>query len=321
MRHDIITTGIQNKYSLSYARLETFILDITPKFTTQERPLIVVCPGGAYTFTSEREAEIVALQFTAMGYHAAVLYYSCAPAGFPASVGELASSVALLRAQAREWKIDPDRIAVLGFSAGAHLAATLGVYWNSEWLSEVLREAEAVGTGTVSDLPGDSACNIRQGVLKDMHGDIHGDMHGDIHGDIRRNIRPNGLILAYPVITAGRYTHEASMQALLGERSQDPQWRDRMSLERHVNENVPPVFMWHTSYDDAVPIRNSLLFAGAVAEYKIPLEYHVFPGDRHGMSLADWRTESEARGAGTCACQWIPLVHTWLEGWRKHETR
>lgn len=309
MRHDIITTGIQNKYSLPYARLETFILDITPKFTTQERPLIVVCPGGAYTFTSEREAEIVALQFTAMGYHAAVLYYSCAPAEFPASVGELASSVALLRARTREWKIDHDRIAVLGFSAGAHLAATLGVYWNSEWLLKVLSEAEAEGAGTegtgaVSDLPGDSAYNVQ-----------------NIHRDIRRSIRPDGLILAYPVITAGRYTHEASMQALLGERSQDPQWRERMSLERHVNVDVPPVFMWHTSYDDAVPIQNSLLFAEAVAEYKIPLEYHVFPGDRHGMSLADWRTESEARGAGTCARQWIPLVHTWLEGWRKHETR
>lgn len=287
MRHDIITTGIQNKYSLPYARLETFIPDITPKFTTQERPLILVCPGGAYTFTSEREAEIVALQFTAMGYHAAVLYYSCAPAQFPASIGELASSVALVRSHAREWLIDPDRIAVLGFSAGAHLAATLGIYWHSEWLSRILREAGA--------------------------GPAHMTMQAEQY------CRPDGLILAYPVITAGRFTHEASMQALLGDRSADPQWRDRMSLEKHVNETVPPVFLWHTSYDDAVPIQNSLLLAEALAEYRIPMEYHIFPGDRHGMSLADWRTESEARGAGTCACQWIPLVHTWLEGWRKHE--
>ena len=49
-----------------------------------------------------------------------------------------------------------------------------------------------------------------------------------------------------------------------------------------------------------------------------PVEYHIFPGDVHGMSLADWRTRSETRILDTTAVQWIGLVHEWMEGWKKH---
>ena len=60
--------------------------------------------------TSNREAEPVALQLNAMGYHAAVLRYSCAPAVYPAALHEMALSMKYLRDQAQQWHIDPDRI-------------------------------------------------------------------------------------------------------------------------------------------------------------------------------------------------------------------
>ncbi len=81
---------------------------------------------------------------------------------------------------------------------------------------------------------------------------------------------------------------------------------------------MPPVFMWHTSYDNAVPLQNSLFLATALINAKKPLEYHIFPGDVHGMSLADWRTRSEERVEDTPATAWIGLAHTWLENWKKH---
>ena len=143
MNYQVLKQEIQVAESLEYARLTTYLLDITPKFAVQERPLVLVCPGGGYHFTSEREAEIVAMQFNAMGYHSAVLDYSCAPAQFPTALLELSKSVAYLRAHAKEWCIDPDKIAVLGFSAGGHLAASLGVFWNTEWFARIRQESAA----------------------------------------------------------------------------------------------------------------------------------------------------------------------------------
>jgi hypothetical protein len=49
-----------------------------------------------------------------------------------------------------------------------------------------------------------------------------------------------------------------------------------------------------------------------------PVEYHVFPGDMHGLSLADWRTRSETRMYDTTAVQWIGLVKQWIENWKVH---
>ena len=87
--------------------------------------------------TSDREAEAVALRFMSMGYHAVVLRYSVAPARYPAALRQLAKTVALLRENSEKWHIETDKIIVSGFSAGGHLAASLGVFWNTPELKEI----------------------------------------------------------------------------------------------------------------------------------------------------------------------------------------
>ena len=122
--------SIQTENSAKDTHLDTYILedflDGGPKW---KRPLVLICPGGAYARTSNREAEPIALQMTAMGYHAAVLRYSCAPAVYPTALHEVALSVKYLRDRAQQWHIDTDKILVMGFSAGGHLAASYGVFW------------------------------------------------------------------------------------------------------------------------------------------------------------------------------------------------
>ena len=120
------------------ARLYTYFLDSSPELRDSgRRPAVVVCPGGAYQFNSDREAEPIALAFCAQGVHACVLRYPCAPARFPTALCALAQTVAWVREHAEEYHVDPDRILVCGFSAGGHLAASLGVFWHQPFLAQV----------------------------------------------------------------------------------------------------------------------------------------------------------------------------------------
>jgi len=102
----------------------------------RKRKTVVLCPGGGYGFTSDREAEPVALSLTARGYNVLILRYSVAPARFPTALCELAYTVALTRKNKEEWHVDPDKIVVMGFSAGSHLAGSLGTMWHEPFLAE-----------------------------------------------------------------------------------------------------------------------------------------------------------------------------------------
>lgn len=136
MRYEKI--DIKNKDSMDNAALYVYLLDHSPDIAIQERPMIIICPGGGYYFTSDREAEMVAMQFLAFGYHAAVLRYSVAPALYPTALLEVGKSVAILREHAKEWHIHPDQIVVTGFSAGGHLAASFCMFWSEEWVAKHL---------------------------------------------------------------------------------------------------------------------------------------------------------------------------------------
>lgn len=120
--------------------LETYILgDVMDGARNRKTPLVLICLGGGYAMTSNREAEPIALQFNSMGYQAAVLRYSCAPAVYPTALCEVAQSVKLIREHAEDWNVDAEKIIVMGFSAGGHLAASYGVFWNESWLTEKMQ--------------------------------------------------------------------------------------------------------------------------------------------------------------------------------------
>ena len=111
------------------ATLEGYLLDceITLGQDTH-RPAIVVCPGGGYAYCCPREAEPVALRYAAQGFHAFILRYSV---GWDAAnfspLAEVSWVIGHLRENAENWHIDPEKIAVCGFSAGGHLALASGL--------------------------------------------------------------------------------------------------------------------------------------------------------------------------------------------------
>ncbi|MBT1172467.1 alpha/beta hydrolase [Bifidobacterium sp. MA2] len=108
------------------ARFTGYVIDNSPEMDPdRRRPAILILPGGAYAMTSDRESEPIALRFAAEGFQTFVLRYSCAPSRYPVALLEAAEAMRLIRANADAWHVDASRVAVIGFSAGGHLAADL----------------------------------------------------------------------------------------------------------------------------------------------------------------------------------------------------
>jgi acetyl esterase/lipase len=136
MIHNVIPIEVEG----GTATLTTYILDNTPEIDNERtRPMVIICPGGGYRFVSEREAEPVAMHLLAMGIHVAILRYSVYPAMFPTAITQLAKAVAFVRDNAEEWHVIKNKIIVAGFSAGGHLAASLGTLWQEPFLSELIQ--------------------------------------------------------------------------------------------------------------------------------------------------------------------------------------
>jgi acetyl esterase/lipase len=92
---------------------------------------IVVCPGGGYGVLADHEGHTVAQWLNSLGITAAVLKYRLGPKyHHPAMLNDAARAIRTLRARAAEWKLDPNRIGIMGFSAGGHLASTAATHFD-----------------------------------------------------------------------------------------------------------------------------------------------------------------------------------------------
>lgn len=97
-------------------------------------------------------------------------------------------------------------------------------------------------------------------------------------------IRPNALGLCYPVLVEWGPTHEGTFRNIsMG----DPELRKRLSLEKQVRSDMPPVFLWHTRTDAGVPCRNSILMAQALDEAGVDFALHIYRKGPHGLATAD----------------------------------
>ncbi|MDO3408663.1 alpha/beta hydrolase [Saccharibacillus sp. CPCC 101409] len=97
----------------------------------ENRAAVIVCPGGGYEFRADHEGEPIALWLNTLGISAFVLRYRVAPYRYPSALSDVQRAVRTVRYRAEEFKLDPSRIGVLGFSAGGHLASTAGTLYDA----------------------------------------------------------------------------------------------------------------------------------------------------------------------------------------------
>lgn len=209
---------------------------------------MLIFPGGAYTVLAyDWEGTDIAKYLNSKGIAGIVVKYR-----LPSDVSQsdkkyvplidAQRAIRLVRHHADLFHIGIDRVGIIGFSAGGHLASTLGTHFNDNVYSPL----DAVD---------------------------------------QQSARPDFMVLGYPVITMGKMTHSGSASNLLGELPKQ-EFIDHFSNEKHVTEETPPTFLFHSTDDLAVSVENSLLFYKALREHGVSASLHVYPKGGHGFSLA-----------------------------------
>jgi acetyl esterase/lipase len=106
-------------------------LTIYPVSSESPAPVVVVCPGGGYVRRASHEGEPIARWLNGLGIAAVVLHYRVAPYQHPIPLGDAKRAIRKVRHHASEWGMDSERVGILGFSAGGHLASTAGTHYDS----------------------------------------------------------------------------------------------------------------------------------------------------------------------------------------------
>ena len=123
------------------------------------------------------------------------------------------------------------------------------------------------------------------------------------------------MILCYPVITVGKYTHKGSAKRVTGHEEPTAEDIKKFSLELNVDGTTPPTFIWHTFFDKSVSVRNTLLFVGALTEAGVPFECHIFPNGDHGSALCNEETYEGHKGLLIPHAEiWTKLAVEWIRG-------
>ncbi|QGN34029.1 alpha/beta hydrolase [Microlunatus sp. Gsoil 973] len=237
-------------------------LDLIPyPVDDSARPTIMVLPGGGYQHLADHEGEPVAHWLNSLGLHAAVLRYALGEDAHPQALVDGRNGLRALRSGRAGLAVERDRLGVLGFSAGGHLAAMLAT-----------DSPDVMGAPSLSYAGRPDAAILCYPVT---------DLREALDGRI-----PN--------------LHRGSARTLLGEDASAELLLD-LSPAARVDEDIPPCFFWTTSDDEGVPALHSLEMMTALAVAGIPFEAHVFRHGRHGLGLATEEEPAVAQWQRLCA--------------------
>jgi acetyl esterase/lipase len=256
--------------------------DANSTLPTAIRPAVIVCPGGGYNHISEAEGLPAILPFLSDGYQAFILSYSINDdSRYPNPLVDLSIAMRWVRANAERFHIDPDRIAVLGFSAGGHCAAMLATQWHLDhWKAHEHQELLGAGRAELEQFSNQPNAAILCYATTDL--------------------------FAFPNLEKTR-TRESGIGAISVERLPESNPID------HISEHTCPVFLWHTTEDDTVPAQQSVAFAGKLLDAGVPVELHLYERGAHGLSVATGLTNYEGQGMLQSSVPgWVNLAIVWL---------
>lgn len=283
------------------ACLNGYIIDKTISYKVEKkRPALIICPGGGYLFRAAKEREPIALEFMSKGYHCFVLdytvgfhdrndFYKDSPsidenAQFPLPVLQLMESVHLIKTHAEEWGIDDKNIFLMGFSAGAHVCASLGSRWNDKTLLDQLDfkpvEGELKPKGVVLCYP---FLNMNSREF------------------LQKNETPE-------IKKVGNFMNEFLFQTETPTKEQIVS----VNVTSYLSPETAPAFIWHTVDDKVVDAEITTEFVKKLQEYHVPVEYHLYTSGIHGLALANEIAAKREEDINETIQTWVPLAQAWM---------
>ena len=225
---------------------------------------VLICPGGGYGMLAfDHEGFQIARWLNENGIAGIILKYRL-PSDLimkdkrTGPLQDAQEAMRIIRRNSKEWKINPQKIGVIGFSAGGHLASTISTHYD-DVVYEVTEKISA---------------------------------------------RPDFSILIYPVVSFdASFGHSGTRKNLIGDNPSDTDIR-HFSNELQINDKTPPAFLVHSADDNAVPVKNSIVYYENLIKNKIRGELHVFEKGGHGYGLSV--------GNGTQS-SWPALCIEWLK--------
>lgn len=258
--------------------LETYL----PKQDNNKRIAVIICPGGSYFWLSHKTEGVdvakwlndngitaFVLNYRHAGFMAFVTNYRLFARGnqYPDMLQDVQRSISLIRKNADKYNVDKNKIGVMGFSAGGHLALMAGEFFNSNLIESLQKEDEKV------------------------------------------SLRPDFLAAIYPVVTFSNenYVHKRSRRGALGEINKNKDiMRDSLSVEKHINVNMPPVFLVNCKDDPTVKYQNAELLNKALSNSNIRHKYIQYNTGGHGFGVNSKKTTDES-------IRWKEEFINWIE--------
>lgn len=221
--------------------------------TSGLKPAVILCPGGGYEMVSFYNEGLQPAQRMERdgGYKAFILCYRIRPNYYPLPQMDLARAVMYVRAHAAEHQVDPNRIVIVGASAGGHLCASEAL------LHEELKE------------------NVLENLAKFQKADM-------VEQYRKISARPDAVGLLYPVISFTSEYHEGSY---IYNTNEKPGLREKLSVEFHITSDYPMTYAYANADDGCVPASNTVRLNEALEKAGVKHLCEVYPTGDHGIGL------------------------------------
>lgn len=247
--------GVKAVRNVEYAKVDgkPLLLDMyLPEKTDKPLPAIVWIHGGGWRAGSKDQCPVLSL--SGQGYAVFSINYRLTDvATFPAQIHDCKAAIRWIRAHAREYGLNPDRIGVAGSSAGGHLVALLGT------------------SGGVKELEGDVGGNLDFSSKVQAVCDLCG---------------PSSFLIEDADAEAVRKAEakDSAVTQLFGGPPAENKEKARLaSPVSHVSKDDPPFLIVHGDKDLVVPLRQAEVLDVALKKAGVPTTLHVVAGAGHGV--------------------------------------